>query len=165
MLRRALEVFQCDFAQGYGMTETTAGATLLTPADHRRALAGRPELLLSAGRPLPGTEIRIVDAEGRSLPSGTVGEIAVRGDQLMRGYWNLPEGTAEALRDGWMLTGDAGILDEAGYLFLQDRMKDMIVSGGENVYTTEVENVLMRFEGILGVGKGRNVEFHASVSS
>jgi acyl-CoA synthetase (AMP-forming)/AMP-acid ligase II len=141
-LRRAIEVFGCDFVQGYGMTETTAAATYLLPADHRRALAGEPKLLLSAGRPLIGTDLRIVGEGGRSLPPGQIGEIAVRGPQLMRGYWNLPEATAEALRDGWMHTGDAGSLDDEGYLFVQDRTKDMVVSGGENVYPREVEDVL-----------------------
>jgi acyl-CoA synthetase (AMP-forming)/AMP-acid ligase II len=143
-LRRAIEVFGCDFMQGYGMTETTAAATYLMPADHRRALAGEPKLLLSAGRPLLGTEIRIVDAEGRPLPNGEIGEIAVCGPQLMRGYWNLPEATAEALRGGWMHTGDAGVLDDEGFLYVQDRTKDMIVSGGENVYPREIEDVLYR---------------------
>ncbi len=143
-LRRAIDVFGCEFLQGYGMTETTAAATYLMPADHRRALAGEPQLLLSAGRPLLGTEVRIVDAEGHVLPNGVVGEIAVRGPQLMRGYWNLAEATAEALRDGWMHTGDAGIVDDEGFLFVQDRTKDMIVSGGENVYPREVEDVLYR---------------------
>jgi acyl-CoA synthetase (AMP-forming)/AMP-acid ligase II len=143
-LRRAIEVFGCDFLQGYGMTETTAVSTYLMPADHRRALSGEPRLLLSAGRPILATELRIVDPEGRPLPNGAIGEIAVRGPQLMRGYWNLPEATAEALRDGWMHTGDAGVLDDEGYLFVQDRTKDMIVSGGENVYPREVEDVLYR---------------------
>jgi len=143
-LRRAIEVFGCDFLQAYGMTETTAVATYLMPADHRRALSGDPHLLLSAGRPLLGTDVRIVDPDGRPLPNGRVGEIAVRGPQLMRGYWNLPDATAEALREGWMHTGDAGILDDEGYLFVHDRTKDMIVSGGENVYPREVENVLYR---------------------
>jgi acyl-CoA synthetase (AMP-forming)/AMP-acid ligase II len=143
-LARAIEVFGCDFLQGYGMTETTAAASYLMPADHRRALAGEKHLLLSAGRPLLGTEIRIVDAEDRVLPNGQIGEIAVRGPQLMRGYWNLPEASAEALRGGWMHTGDAGVLDDEGFLFVQDRTKDMIVSGGENVYPREVEDVLYR---------------------
>jgi acyl-CoA synthetase (AMP-forming)/AMP-acid ligase II len=143
-LRRAIDVFGCDFLQGYGMTETTAAASYLMPSDHRRALAGEPHLLLAAGRALLGTELRIVGADGRTLPNGAIGEIAVRGPQLMRGYWNLPEATAEALRDGWMLTGDAGILDDEGFLFVQDRTKDMIVSGGENVYPREVEEVLYR---------------------
>jgi acyl-CoA synthetase (AMP-forming)/AMP-acid ligase II len=141
-LRRAMTVFRCDFVQGYGMTETTALLTYLMPEDHRRALAGRPELLLSAGRPVAGTEIRIVDADDRPVPAGEVGEICARGAQLMRGYWNLPDATAEALRGGWMHTGDAGRLDAEGYLFIQDRVKDMIVSGGENIYPREVEEVL-----------------------
>lgn len=143
-LRRAMEIFHCGFTQGYGMTETSAVLTTLTPADHERALAGRPELLLSAGRPLLGTELRIVDEQDRPLPPGTIGEIAGRGPQLMRGYWNLAEASASALRGGWMHTGDAGRLDADGYLYIEDRVKDMIVSGGENVYPREVENVLFQ---------------------
>ncbi|MFN8640177.1 MAG: long-chain-fatty-acid--CoA ligase [Candidatus Binatia bacterium] len=142
-LRRAIEVFQCGFMQGYGMTETSAVLTALAPADHERALAARPELL-SAGRPLLGTALRIVDDQDRPLPTGAIGEIVGRGPQLMRGYWNLAEASAAALRDGWMHTGDAGRLDEEGYLYIEDRVKDMIVSGGENVYPREVENVLFQ---------------------
>ncbi len=141
-LRQAMEVFRCDFIQGYGMTETTAAATYLMPDAHRRAMSGEPKLLLSAGRPLLGTDVRIVDDKGRALPNGSIGEVAVRGPQLMRGYWNLPQATAEALRDGWMHTGDAGVIDDEGFLYIQDRVKDMIVSGGENVYPREVEDVL-----------------------
>ena len=141
-LRDAVDAFGCDFVQGYGMTETTAAITYLLPADHERALAGEPELLLSAGRPLLGTQVRIVDEDDRPVPNGTIGEIVARGPQLMRGYWNLPDATADALRGGWMHTGDAGILDDEGYLFIRDRIKDMIVSGGENVYPREVEEVL-----------------------
>jgi fatty-acyl-CoA synthase len=141
-LRRALDVFGCEFFQGYGMTETTAVLTYLLPSDHDRALAGRPELLLSAGRPVAGTELRIVDTAGAPLPLGGVGEIAARGPQLMRGYFNLPEATAEAMAGGWMHTGDAGRLDEEGYLYIEDRVKDMIVSGGENIYPHEIEQVL-----------------------
>ncbi|MGH7288767.1 MAG: long-chain-fatty-acid--CoA ligase [Myxococcota bacterium] len=150
-LRRAIEVFGCDFLQGYGMTETTAAATYLMPADHRRALAGEPRLLLSAGRPLLGTELRIVDESDRPVPVGSIGEVAVRGPQLMSGYWNLPEPSAEALRGGWMHTGDAGVLDDEGFLFIQDRVKDMIVSGGENVYPREVEDVLFQHEAVADV--------------
>ncbi len=141
-LRGAIGVFGCEFAQGFGMTETTAAATFLLPADHQRALAGKPELLLSCGRALPGTQIRIVDGEDRELPRGAIGEILVRGPQLMRGYWNLPEASAEALRGGWMHTGDAAIMDDEGFVYIQDRVKDMIVSGGENVYPREIEDVL-----------------------
>ncbi|MBW2240732.1 MAG: long-chain-fatty-acid--CoA ligase [Deltaproteobacteria bacterium] len=141
-LRQAMETFGCDFVQGYGMTETTAAVSYLMPEDHRRGLAGEPGLLLSAGRALIGTEIRIVDGEGKPVPNGTIGEVAARGPQLMRGYWNLEEATAEALRDGWMHTGDAGIMDDEGFVYIQDRVKDMIISGGENVYPREIEDVL-----------------------
>ncbi len=147
-LARAIEVFGCDFAQGYGMTETTAALTFLMPDDHRRAMAGEPKLLLSAGRPLPGTDVKIVDDDGNRVASGTVGEICGKGPQLMTGYWNLPEATAQALRDSWMYTGDAGIIDEQGYVFIQDRVKDMIVSGGENVYPREIEDALYKHPAI-----------------
>jgi fatty-acyl-CoA synthase len=150
-LKRAMEVFGCDFMQGYGMTETTAQLTLLTPVDHRRALEGKPELLLSAGRAIPGTQLRIVDAHDNPVPNGTIGEIVARGGQIMKGYWNLPEATTEALRGGWMHTGDAGILDDEGYLYIQDRTKDMIVSGGENVYPREVEEALFAHPAVADV--------------
>jgi acyl-CoA synthetase (AMP-forming)/AMP-acid ligase II len=153
-LRGAMEVFGCDFVQAYGMTEATVALTFLLPADHRQALAGTGAegglpLLLSAGRPLPGTEIRIVDEHDRPLPNGMIGEIVARGPQLMRGYFNQPEATAEALRGGWLHTGDAGVMDDERYLYVQDRVKDMIVSGGENVYPREVEEVLLRHPAIL----------------
>jgi len=147
-LRRALEIFGCDFVQGYGMTETSAVLTLLSPADHERALKDRPELLRSCGRPILGTEIRVVDAHDQPLPSGEIGEIVARGPQLMRGYWNMEEATQAALAGGWMHTGDAGTIDVEGYLFIEDRVKDMIVSGGENVYPREVENVLFEHPAI-----------------
>jgi len=141
-LREAMEVFKCDFLQAYGMTETTAVLTYLMPEDHRRALAGETALLASAGRPLLGTELRIVDNNDATVPNGTIGEIVGRGPQIMSGYWNLPEQTEKALHGGWLHTGDAGILDDDGYLYIQDRVKDMIVSGGENVYPREIEDVL-----------------------
>ena len=141
-LRRAMDVFGCDFLQAYGMTELTAVTTALTPSDHLRALDSKPELLLSAGRPVVGTEVRIVDEDDNPVSDGTVGEIVVRGPQMMKGYWNLPKETAEALRGGWMHTGDAGIMDDAGFVYIQDRVKDMIVSGGENIYPRGIEEVL-----------------------
>ena len=150
-LRRALEVFGCDFLQGYGMTETTAAVTYLLPADHRRALRDKPELLLSAGRAMVGTEVRVVDAHDQTVPVGEVGEIIARGPQMMRGYWNLEEASREALRGGWMHTGDAGRMDEEGYLYISDRVKDMIVSGGENVYPREVEEVLFQHAAVADV--------------
>lgn len=103
-LRRAVEAFKCEFAQAYGMTGTTAVLTCLLPVDHQRALTEKPELLLSAGRPIVGTELRVVDEHDRPLPNGTIGEIIARGPQLMRGYWNRPEESAAALRGG-VLTG------------------------------------------------------------
>lgn len=142
-LRTAMQVFGCGFMQSYGLTETTQALTFLTPADHERALAGRADLLQSAGRAIPDTEIRIIDVDGHPVPTGAPGEIVARGPQMMRAYWNLPEETAETLRDGWLHTGDIGRLDEEGYLFVHDRLKDMIVSGGENVYPRAVEDVLL----------------------
>lgn len=150
-LRQAMEVFKCAFVQGYGMTETTAALTFLSVDDHARALAGEENLLLSAGRALAGTDVRIVDENDQPVPAGTVGEIVGRGDQIMKGYWNMPEATEEALRGGWMHTGDAGILDEEGYLFIQDRLKDMIVSGGENIYPREVENAIFEHPAVADV--------------
>ncbi|WP_028936953.1 acyl-CoA synthetase [Pseudonocardia spinosispora] len=125
------------FTQAYGMTELSPVATLLSPGDH--GVAG---LRRSAGRAAPHAEVRIVDDEDREVPNGTVGEIVCRGSHVMLGYWNRPEETEAALRGGWMHTGDGGYLDDDGYLFVVDRIKDMIVSGGENVYSVEVENAL-----------------------
>jgi acyl-CoA synthetase (AMP-forming)/AMP-acid ligase II len=144
-LRQAIEVFGCDFIQGFGQTEATAMLTILNADDHRRALSGeKPELLRSCGRAGPATKLKIIDDGGRELPPYEVGEIVAKGPQLMRGYWKLPEATATTLRDGWLHTGDAGYLDDEGYLFIQDRLKDMIVSGGENVYPAEIEQVLFQ---------------------
>lgn len=147
-LRQAIAVFGSDFAQGYGMTETTSTLAYLLPSDHERALREQPGLLLAAGRPLLGTEVRIVDEEDNPLPNGELGEIVSRGPQNMTGYWNQPEASAEALRGGWMHTGDAGRIDDEGYIYIQDRVKDMIVSGGENVYPREVEDVLFQHAGV-----------------
>jgi acyl-CoA synthetase (AMP-forming)/AMP-acid ligase II len=127
------------FTQAYGMTELAPIATLLGPADHTQT-----HLLRSAGRAAPNCEVRIVDETGAEVPRGTVGEVVVRGGNVMHGYWNKPEASAAVLRDGWMHTGDGGFMDDAGYLFIVDRLKDMIVTGGENVYSAEVENALAR---------------------
>jgi fatty-acyl-CoA synthase len=141
-LRQAMAAFRCSFTQVFGMTETTACSTLLTDSAHKRALQGEPHLLLSCGRPAPGTRVRIVDESGADVPLGEVGEIAVSGPQLMTSYWHLPEATAKTLRNGWLFTGDAARMDEEGFVYIQDRIKDMIVTGGENVYPKEVENAL-----------------------
>ena len=147
-LRRALELFDCDIVQGYGQTECCSTLTFLGPEEHRRALAGEDHLLLSCGRPVVGTTIRICDSNGRALPAGEVGEILARGPQVMRGYWNLPEATAATLADGWLHTGDAGYFDENGYLYISDRVKDLIVSGGENVYPREIEDAITNHPGV-----------------
>ncbi|MFC3053166.1 long-chain-fatty-acid--CoA ligase [Kordiimonas pumila] len=143
VLRRAVNVFGCDMYQAYGMTETTAILTLLGADEHRRALDGETHLLLAAGRPLPGCDIRIVTEEG------SVGEIQARGPQIVPGYWNLPDATASFLEGGWAHTGDAGIIDDEGYLYIKDRIKDMVVSGGENIYPREVENALFEHPDII----------------
>jgi acyl-CoA synthetase (AMP-forming)/AMP-acid ligase II len=150
-LRRAMAAFRCGFVQSYGMTEAAQSLTFLTPAEHERALAGEPGLLLSAGRPAPDTQVRVVDALDVQVPAGTIGEVVAQGPQLMRGYWNLPAASAETLRDGWLHTGDAGVIDGEGYLYIQDRVKDLIVSGGENVYPREVEEVLAKHPAIAEV--------------
>ncbi len=141
-LRQAMAVFGCKFYQGFGMTEVSALATGLNDDAHRRALAGEPGLLLSAGRAVLGTQIRIVDEDDNPVPNGTIGEICIRGPQLMMGYWNLPEATEKALKGGWMHTGDAAYMDDEGFIYIQDRIKDMILSGGENIYPKEVEDAL-----------------------
>jgi acyl-CoA synthetase (AMP-forming)/AMP-acid ligase II len=138
VLSRAQQTFGCEFVQGYGLTETCGVATFLHPEDHA---PGRGKLE-SCGRSVPGAQIKVVDAEGSDCAPGVIGEVLVRGPNLMREYWRNPAATAAAVVDGWLHTGDAGYLDDEGYLYIRDRLKDMIVSGGENVYPAEVENVL-----------------------
>jgi acyl-CoA synthetase (AMP-forming)/AMP-acid ligase II len=151
VLRQAIEVFQCEFIQMYGMTETTGTVVNLSPDDHRRALAGKPELLRSCGRPSVGVEIKIMNTRGNEVSTGDVGEIWVKSDTNMLCYYNLPEATAANLTDGWVHTGDAGYLDDEGFLYLKDRIKDMVVSGGENIYPVEVENAVAKLEAVADV--------------
>lgn len=136
MLRRALDVFGCRFAQIYGLTETGNTAVCLAHDDH----AG--ERLAAAGSPYPGVSLKVIDSAGAELPPRAVGEVCIRSPANMVGYWKRPEATAETLRDGWVHTGDAGFLDEGGCVFIRDRVKDMIISAGENVYPAEIESVL-----------------------
>lgn len=133
--------------QAYGQTELAPVATTLSAQAHREG----GDKLKSAGRPTAVTDIRIVGEDGRDCAVGCSGEIAARGPHAMMGYWNKPEETAAALREGWVFTGDAGYLDEDGYLFIVDRVKDMVVTGGENVFTTEVENAVISHEAVRDV--------------
>jgi acyl-CoA synthetase (AMP-forming)/AMP-acid ligase II len=135
--RVAARLPDVELTQSYAMTEMSPVMTLLAPDEHRD-----PRLRTSAGRAAPLVELRIADDQGHDVANGVIGQILARGDGLMLGYWNRPEETAAALAGGWMHTGDTGYLDDAGYLFVVDRIKDMIITGGENVYSTEVEKAL-----------------------
>ena len=151
--RRALEAIPCEWVQAYGMTEAAPIVTLTTGLDVAAGVAGAEpaaSLLRSAGRPVVGVEVEVRRADGTPCEPGEPGEICVRGDNVMAGYWNRPEETAAALdADGWYHSGDAGYVDPDGFLFIVDRVKDMIISGGENVYCTEVENALFSHPDVL----------------
>jgi acyl-CoA synthetase (AMP-forming)/AMP-acid ligase II len=149
LLRRALDVFKCGFVQLYGMTEACGSVTYLPPEDHD--VSGNPRMR-SAGKPFPGVEIKIIGEDGEELSRGQVGEICVRTVQLMKGYHNLPEASAKAIpADGWLRSGDAGFMDHDGYVFVHDRVKDMIVSGGENIYPAEVESAIFGHPAVADV--------------
>jgi len=149
VIDRALAVMpQVKMLQVYGMTELAPIATVLSHQFHigegRRQGKSR-----SAGRPSMICDVRIVDDEGAEVPRGTIGEVAARGPGVMLGYWNKPEATAEAVRNGWMHTGDGGYMDEEGFVYIVDRIKDMIVTGGENVYSVEVENAVAKHAAVM----------------
>lgn len=149
LLREAMKVFGCGFVQQYGMTEMGGTICALAPEDHDPAGNAR---MRSAGKPLEGVEIRILGPDGERLPAGAVGEVVIRSVTAMKGYWNQPEASAAAFTaDGYFRSGDAGRLDGGGYLTIVDRIKDMIVSGGENVYPAEVEAVLRQHPAIADV--------------
>ena len=140
LLREAIEVFQCGFCQQYGMTETTGTIVYLPPEDHDPAGNQR---MRGAGKPYDHVELRVRRTDGSLAQTGEIGEVETRSSHNMLGYWNLPDASREAhTDDGWLKTGDAGYLDEDGYLYIQDRVKDMIVSGAENVYPAEVESAI-----------------------
>lgn len=139
LMQRAIKLLPgWEFRQIYGMTETGGFATMLHWEDHTLVRSH----LKSAGQPAPGVSLKIIDTEGAPVAANVLGEICIRSSALMDGYLNSPDSTQAVLRDGWMHTGDAGYLDDDGFLFVADRYKDMIVSGGENVYSIEVERVL-----------------------
>jgi acyl-CoA synthetase (AMP-forming)/AMP-acid ligase II len=146
---RALAVMpKVRMMQAYGMTELGPIATLLPPAFHSGSGRARGKIR-SAGLPCTICDVRVVDAKGDEVPRGTVGEVVVRGPGMMLGYWNKPVESAQALRDGWMHTGDGGYMDDDGFVFIADRLKDMIVTGGENVYSVEVENAVARHPAVM----------------
>ena len=152
VLAQSVRTFKCKFWQAYGLTETTGAVVNLPPGDHDPEGVNKHRLR-SCGLPGPGVEVRIVDGTTEDdVEQGAVGEIWIRSPQVMLGYWNMPDETAKSVTpEGWFRSGDAGYLDAEGYLYIHDRVKDMIVSGGENVYPAEVENILMGHPGIADV--------------
>lgn len=146
LLKTAQSIFKgCGFYQLYGLTETVGGGTALQPEDHHGGL------LRSCGKAYPGLNIKVIDENGKEVPQGAVGEIVMSGPIVMKGYWNKADATAKSVKDGWFYTGDAGYFDKDGFLFIHDRVKDMIVSGGENIYPAEVENAVFGHAAVADV--------------
>ena len=148
LLRDAMDTLGCEFLQYYGMTEATGSVTFLAPRYHNLE---SPELMQSVGRIFPGSALDVRDADGNSLPTGEPGELTIQSPTLMACYWGKPEATAEAMRDGWYHSGDGGYVDADGFVYLTDRIKDMIVSGGENIYPVQVEDALRQHPSIQDV--------------
>ncbi|WBY02941.1 long-chain fatty acid--CoA ligase [Ramlibacter tataouinensis] len=149
-LQRAVRIWpDILFLHGWGMTELSPIGTMLPMSMRKPAIAG--QRLRSCGQPMPNIELRIVDVDDKEVPRGKTGEIVVRGPIVMQGYWKKPAETAAAIRDGWFHTGDAAVMDEDGYVYIVDRLKDMIISGGENIYSTEVENAISLMPGVAEV--------------
>ena len=144
-LKKAIEIMDCNFWQVYGLTETNGTVTILAPEDHDSSR----NKLRSCGKPGPGVEIKILNTEGKEVSSGEVGEILIKSNTNMKAYWNKPEASLEAFDGNWFISGDAGYFDEEGFLFIHDRVKDMIVSGAENIYPAEVDNALMSHPEII----------------
>jgi acyl-CoA synthetase (AMP-forming)/AMP-acid ligase II len=148
LLQRLLDDTDVGLCQSYGMTELSGSVAFLTVGDHQRAARDRPELLLSVGRPLPTARLRLIDEKGRECAAGEAGEILVNGAQCMERYWNDEVATSRTIVDGWLHTGDIGRLDDEGYLYIVDRKKDMIISGGENIASREIEEALRRHSSV-----------------
>jgi len=153
VVRKVVETFRCDYIQTYGMTETSPYLTLSILKDHLKTLPWEEQLQFKSktGREFINVSLRVVDDRGHDVAGDEtqVGEIIVRGDIVTPGYWNLPEETEKAIRNGWLYTGDLAVMDREGYVTIVDRKKDMILTGGENVYSTEVENVLYMHPDVL----------------
>lgn len=143
LLKQSMEIFKCKFAQGYGQTEATTTLTILSPEAHMLAADGAEHLLQSGGKAVVSTKMKIIDEQGVECAVGVAGEIVAAGPQIMKGYWRNEDATQGTLVDGWLKTGDVGEVDVDGYLYIKDRLKDMIISGGENIYSAEVESVLL----------------------
>ncbi|MCB1745704.1 MAG: long-chain-fatty-acid--CoA ligase [Gammaproteobacteria bacterium] len=148
LIKRALAAMPCEFMQFYGATETSGAVTLLRPNEHDLADEGR---LRSCGRPLPLIDLRIVDEHGQDVADGEPGELWIRSPSLASGYWRKPQQTAAVFEHGWYRSGDIAIRDAEGLYYIHDRLKDMIVSGGENIYSTEIESVLSTHPGVAAV--------------
>jgi acyl-CoA synthetase (AMP-forming)/AMP-acid ligase II len=153
VVRRIVETFKCDYIQTYGMTETSPYLTLSILKEHLKKLSDEDQLRFKSktGREFIGVELKVVNEQGKEIKKDEreVGEIIVKGDIVTKGYWKLPEETKKSIKDGWLYTGDMAVIDEEGYVTIVDRKKDMILTGGENVYSTEVENVLYMHPAIL----------------
>ncbi|AZG15877.1 AMP-binding protein [Cupriavidus pauculus] len=148
-IREAWERIGPILSQGYGASESTSGVTRLSTADHAKALADHPERLASCGRAMSETEVRVVDERGQEVSGDAIGELVIRGADVFQGYWGEPDLTREVLVDGWLHTGDLARVDAEGYIYLVDRKKDMIISGGFNVYPTEVEATLYQHPDVM----------------
>jgi len=154
-VRRIIDAFKCDYIQTYGMTETSPYLTVSILKEHLKSLPWEEQLRFKAktGREFINVSLRVVDEDGEdvAMDDSQVGEIIVKGDTVTPGYWNLPEETNKAIKDGWLYTGDLAVIDHERYVNIVDRKKDMILTGGENVYSTEVENVLYAHPAVLEV--------------
>jgi acyl-CoA synthetase (AMP-forming)/AMP-acid ligase II len=146
VLKRGINLFGPIFLQGYGLTESGPHATVLNQASHACLRDSEQDagVLASCGQPCIGVHMRVVDEEDRDVRTGEIGEILIKSKWIMTGYWHNPDATNKAIRNGWLYTGDMGYYDERGFIYIADRKKDMIVTGGENVYPKEVEEILYR---------------------
>lgn len=150
LLKRAMEAFKVPFVQCFGMTETSPSGTVLSWEDHLVDEKGHgAQRLLSIGKEMLNVQVRVIREDGSPVDPGEVGEIVIKGDTVMMGYWKMPRETAEVLKEGWYYTGDLGTTDEDGYFYIVDRKKDMIISGGENIYSREVEEALYAHPAVL----------------
>ncbi len=148
-LKRAIDVFGNIFVQVYGLSEAPNPDLVLTKNDHITGLYEKPRILASAGREILNARVLLVDEEGKEVPTGEIGEVIISGDNIMKEYWGLVEATRETIRNGWLYTGDLAKKDEEGYVFIVDRRKDMVISGGYNIYPREIEEVLYQHSSVL----------------